>query len=108
MPLDFPPTFIARCQGFDKSEEEFHFLWQEQQFSAKANQNLKITDGALVLIQSSQGKFIPEKVLYTPLEGLKANGDALRWRKLNQSPSLRFTSKLRSRNNVGDQAYSPR
>ena len=87
MPLDFPHTFIARCQGFDESEEEFHFLWQEQQFSVKADQNLKITDGALVLIQSSQGKFIPEKVLYTPPKGLKANGDALRWRKLNQSPS---------------------
>ena len=77
MPLDLPHTFIARCQGFDESEEEFHFLWQEQQFSVKADQNLKITDGALVLIQSSQGKFIPEKVLYKPPKGLKANGDAL-------------------------------
>ena len=84
---EFPPTFIARCLGFDESEEEFHFLWQEQQFSLKADQKLKITEGALVRFQSSQGKFILEKIVYTPPEGLKVNGDALRWRKLNQFPS---------------------
>ena len=80
---EFPPTFIARCLGFDEPEEELHFLWQEQQFSLQADQNLKITEGALVRFQSSQGKFIPKKVVYTPPVGLKANGDALRWRKLN-------------------------
>ena len=84
---EFPPTFITRCLGFDESEEEFYFLWQEQQFSLKVDQNLKITAGALVRFQSSQGKFIPEKVVYTPPEGLKACGDALRWRKFNHSPS---------------------
>ena len=84
---EFPPTFIARCLGFDESEEEFHFLWQEQQFSLKADQNLKITEGAVVRFEFSKGKFIPKKVVYTPPAGLKANGDALRWRKLNQFPS---------------------
>ena len=88
MPLDFPPTFIARCQGFDESEEEFHFLWQEQQFSVKADQNLKITDGALVLIQSSQGKFFPEKV-FSPLNRRGGSGVA-RWRERGMSLPLRF------------------
>ena len=84
---EFPPTFIARCLGFDEPEEELHFLWQEQQFSLQADQNLKITEGALVRFEFSKGKFIPKKVVYTPPAGLKANGDALRWRKLNQFPS---------------------
>ncbi|MEK9975058.1 MAG: EF-P lysine aminoacylase EpmA [Deltaproteobacteria bacterium] len=84
---EFPPTFIARCLGFDEPEEEIHFLWQEQQFSLQADQNLKITEGALVRFEFSKGKFIPKKVVYTPPAGLKANGDALRWRKLNQFPS---------------------
>ncbi|MFZ8903787.1 MAG: EF-P lysine aminoacylase EpmA [bacterium] len=84
---EFPPTFIARCLGFDESAEEFHFQWQEHRFPLKADQNLKITEGALVRFQFSQGKFVPEKVVYTPPAGLKANGDALRWRKLNQFPS---------------------
>ncbi|MGA0363202.1 MAG: EF-P lysine aminoacylase EpmA [bacterium] len=84
---EFPPTFIARCLGFDESAEEFHFQWQEHRFPLKADQNLKITEGALIRFQFSQGKFVPEKVVYTPPAGLKANGDALRWRKLNQFPS---------------------
>ena len=84
---DFPTTFIARCLEFDESAEEFHFQWQEHRFPLKADQNLKITEGALIRFQFSQGKFVPEKVVYTPPAGLKANGDALRWRKLNQFPS---------------------
>ena len=84
---EFPPTFIARCLGFDESAEEFHFQWQEHRFPLKADQNLKITEGALIRFQFSQGKFVTEKVVYTPPAGLKANGDALRWRKLNQFPS---------------------
>ena len=84
---EFPPTFIARCLGFDESAEEFHFQWQEHRFPLKADQNLKITEGALIRFQFSQGKFVPEKVVYTPPAGLKANGDALRWRKPNQFPS---------------------
>ena len=83
----FPPKFIARCQGFDEWAKELHFLWQEQQFSVKANQKLSITEGALVHFQCSQDRLIPERVLYAPPKGLKANGDALRWRKLNQFPS---------------------
>ena len=83
----FPPNFIARCQGFDEWAKELHFLWQEQQFSVKANQKLSITEGALVHFQCSQDRLIPERVLYAPPKGLKANGDALRWRKLNQFPS---------------------
>ena len=83
----FPPNFIARCQGFDEWAKELHFLWQEQQFSVKASQKLNITEGALVHFQCSQDRLIPERVLYAPPKGLKANGDALRWRKLNQFPS---------------------
>ena len=83
----FPPNFIARCQGFDEWAKELHFLWQEQQFSVKAKQKLSITEGALVHFQCSQDRLIPERVLYAPPKGLKANGDALRWRKLNQFPS---------------------
>jgi lysyl-tRNA synthetase class 2 len=83
----FPLTFIARCQGLDQSEEELHFLWQEQQFTVKSDQKLQITDGALVRIKSSQGELILQEVLYAPSDGLKPNGDALNWRKLNQFPS---------------------
>ena len=59
---EFPSTFIARCLGFDESREEFHFLWQEQKFSLKADQNLKITEGALVRFQYSLGNVILERL----------------------------------------------
>ena len=86
LPSSLPTPVIVRCLAVNHQQHQQIFLWQDQSFSLPLEDPLPFPEGSLLNLWKERDQ-LGWELLYLPPQPLSVHGDALRWRKLGQSPS---------------------